>query len=74
MLKLIKCPDECAFCDRTDNYRDIRCKNPKTRGSRICNDPNRFPPNCPLKEGISIKNAFKIVAKARVHCKQNKSK
>ena len=54
--KIITCPDQCGFCDRSDNYRDTHCKHPKSHYLQ-CLDPNKFPHACPLDDAPTLNMA-----------------
>jgi hypothetical protein len=60
MSKIITAPDECGFCNREENFRDIHCKHPKSH-YLICDDPSKFPYQCPLHDGPTLNRTRTLI-------------
>jgi hypothetical protein len=55
MIKIIRNPYECGYCDIEANWRDNKCKHPKKKSTILICEGNEFPKDCPLENGTFIK-------------------
>jgi len=62
-VKLINDPCECGYTDQEPNWRDTHCRHPRTDGTLLCDNPTKFPINCPLEDGKPLN--FLVIKKDR---------